>query len=777
MIEYPRHYFEDEVREGFYITGMLKRIWAAQLEVLADIDKVCKRHNIKWFADCGTLMGVVRHGGYIPWDDDMDICMLRDDYERFLKIASEEMPEDGYFVFNLHYDEFYEHFLSRVTNGHGLNFDDKFLEKFHDCYLPIGIDIFPIDYLSRNKEYEENRFVVAKQVFNAGDHIKQQEERKEEYEQLLLETEKLLGKTYDKSRSMKQRFYEAADDVFSLVSPMDSDEVVLMCYWLGFRNHKYKLASFRETVNMPFEFTELPVPVEYDNVLKVEYGDYMRPVKAGGVHEYPFFEKMEDKLVGMVDNYILKYKFSPADLKNDDRDSTDHVKAQVTSYLNTTEEAHMAVIASLAGGNAELCLKLLAACQESAINIGNLIEKAYGEGYEAVASLEAYCEGIYELYNAIAGGEFGSADAVGVQTYIETLLADMKTALSKYVTERKEMVFIPYRADYWDGLHSMWEEAIAAGEYDVTVVPIPYYKKTAMGGYADEYYEGKEFPDFLNITDYHDYNFKLRHPDIIVTQQPYDECNYCIGVGTEYYSRVLKKYTEQLIYVTPFVLDEIEDRNGKAWKTMDYFCTVPGISHADKVMVQSESMRRSYIDKLVEFTGEEYREVWEKKIDGSGVPLQKAIEKRKADKTKAHAMDSVSDEWRSKIEKTDGSLRKIVLFNMGVATLAQYGGKAVDKLEQVLRVFKENREEITLVWHSNAHARKTMKKLDLVTRDRFARCIENYKSEDWGLYTESTEYTSLIELADAYYGDAGHEAHEMRLLKKPVMLLNVEITD
>ena len=69
--EYPQDYFEDEIRDGFYVNGFMKRCWAAQMEVLTDIDRVCEKYGIKWYADCGTLLGAVRHGGFIPWDDDV----------------------------------------------------------------------------------------------------------------------------------------------------------------------------------------------------------------------------------------------------------------------------------------------------------------------------------------------------------------------------------------------------------------------------------------------------------------------------------------------------------------------------------------------------------------------------------------------------------------------------------------------------------------------------------------------------------------------------------
>ena len=773
-MEYPRHYFEDEVREGFYVMGMMKRVWAAQLEVLSEIDKVCRKHNIKWFADCGTLLGAVRHGGYIPWDDDMDICMLRDDYERFLKVAQDELPEE-YIVFNCHFEEFFDLYISRVTNGHGLNFDKDFLNKYHECYLPIGIDVFPLDYLSGNEDYEEARYELCREMFIASDNVSEDSEDIDDYLGMLRDTEKVLKKKYDESRSLRQRYFEATDDAFSVVPPEDAVAAVLMPYWVKDRSHRYKLSNFRGTINVPFEYSEVPVPIEYDSVCKVEYGDYMRPVKAGGVHDYPFFEKMEGRLQELVNHYYLKYVFDPEHLKNEERKNANGVKKQVQGFLQVAQEAHNMVAVSLQGGQPDACLELLSMCQESAINIGNLIEKAYGEGVHAVTALENYCEGVYELYNAIAGGEFGADDAHGVAGFLDGIYNELGNVLKQEIIDRKEMVFIAYRADYWDAYDSMWEKAVSSGEYDVHVIPVPYYKKTAMGGYADEYYEADEFPEKLKVLDYRDYDIALRHPDIIVTQQPYDECNYTIGIKQDYYSANLKKHTEQLIYVAPFILDEIDDKGGKAWKTMEYFCTVPGVVHPDKVIVQSESMRQAYIDKLTEFTGEEYRKVWEDKIDGSGVPLADALLKKQQDAKKSDLIDKLPEEWKKIITKPDGSLKKIVLYNLSAASLAQYGDKAISKLNSVLATFKENQEDIALIWHANPHIKKTLKRTALVMRDKYVKAVENYILEGWGIFTETNDSSTLIRLADAFYGDGGNEPHKMRLLKKPVMLQNIEL--
>ena len=98
-MEFLNSYFEDEVRDGFYIPSMVKRAWAAELKVFDEVDRICRKYGIAYFADWGTLLGAVRHQGFIPWDDDFDIVMLRKDYERFLQVAEKELP-DGFAVFN-----------------------------------------------------------------------------------------------------------------------------------------------------------------------------------------------------------------------------------------------------------------------------------------------------------------------------------------------------------------------------------------------------------------------------------------------------------------------------------------------------------------------------------------------------------------------------------------------------------------------------------------------------------------------------------------------------
>ena len=812
-MDYPHKFFEDEVREGFYIMGEVKRAWAAQIEVLHVIDKICKKHNIRWWADNGTLLGTIRHGGYIPWDDDLDICMLRDDYFKFKQVAKDELPE-GFFCLTLtDEDPFYE-YLMRVVNGKKFNFDEDFLKKFYDCQYPVGIDIFPLDYVAQDPQNEKTRKEIALQLMACGDSIEEDDKTADndpEFTKLIIAVEKLCGQKIDKSRPMKQQMFMAAEILFTLYGSEGATEVVLMPYWLQYNDHKYPIDCFRELVMMPFEHIEIPVPVEYDRVLRIEYGDYMKLYKAGGVHNYPFFEQLEDLLIERIDKYYFRYKFNPDDIKNDERNNKLTTKKQVVNYIAMTGEAHEAIVLMASQGKLDVACDLLAACQESTINIGNLLEAAYGEGFGAVSILEEYCESVYQLYQAIAGGEFGSEDAVGIAGFLSDIFGRMKQILKEEVIDRKEIVFIPYRADYWSSMEGMWKQAVKDGSYDVYVVPVPYYKKTARSELTDMYYEGDEFPEYVDVTDYKDYSFEKRHPDIIVTQNAFDECNYVISLGNEHYSRNLRKHTEKLVYVQPFIIDEIEGEDSKAWKTLDYFCAVPGVVRADKVIVQSEQMRETYIKRLTKLAGENTADIWKEKVQGISAMVwcellgiafndkdeeeptacekkvrtsydnseckEDRIDKNSDDRFefKKGIIDKLPDEWKKIIIKPNGDIKKIILYNVSVASFAQNSEKIIPKIEHTLEVFEDAVDDVAVIWYVNPHLQRVLKKINLLLKDKFEKITKRYKSEGWGIYAETKTYDDLVELADAFYGDPGNMAHMMRNDKRPVMLQNIDV--
>lgn len=810
-MNYPHKYFEDEVREGFFIVGEVKRSWAAQIEVLTEIDRICKKHNIKWFADNGTLLGTIRHKGYIPWDDDLDICMLRDDYFKFKEVAKSELS-GGFACLTLTDDDPFYEYLMRVVSGKKFNFEKDYLDKFYDCQFPVGVDIFPLDYVALDDKVEETRKEIALQVMACADSIEKDDpaaEKNFEFKKLVKAVEDLTGARIDKSKPIKQQMFMAAEVLFTLYGSKDAKYVVLMPYWLQHNDHKYPIECFRESVMMPFENIEIPVPVEYDKVLRIEYGDYMQLYKAGGVHGYPFFEQLENLLIEKIDKYYFRYKYNPDDLTDNEREKTLTTKKQVVNFINMTKEAHDAIVLMVSQGKADVACDLLCACQESAINIGNLIEAAYGEGFSAVSILEEYCESVYQLYQALLNGEFGASDAAGIATFLLDIYQRMNDILEKQVINVKEIVFIPYRSDYWPGMEELWKIACQTDDWHVSVVPVPYYKKTARSELADMYYEGEDLPSYVDIIDYKTYDFEKRHPDIIVTQNSFDECNYVMSLGKEHYSRILRKYTDKLVCISPFVIDEIEDEESKAWKTLDYFCAVPGVVRADKVIVQSENMKKTYIKRLTQMAGEETLDIWEDKICSKGLKTwnsllgikdnneaddidgaaketvifgdDKEIAEKEKDisaceiEEKRDLIKSLPKDWQDKIVKPGDDFKKIILYNVSVSSFAQYGEKIIKKIESSLEALKNASDDIAVVWYVNPQLNKTLKRINLTLRDKFGRITEKYKSENWGIYADMADYDLLLKICDAFYGDAGNIPHVLRNGKKPVMIQNIDI--
>ena len=121
MAHFPKDYFQGETRDGFYIEPMMKCAWAAMIEVFEVAAEICEKHGIRYFADYGTLLGAVRHQGFIPWDDDMDISMFRDDYMHFLEVAPSEFPA-GWCVHSIYENPFHDQLHATVKNGNKINY-------------------------------------------------------------------------------------------------------------------------------------------------------------------------------------------------------------------------------------------------------------------------------------------------------------------------------------------------------------------------------------------------------------------------------------------------------------------------------------------------------------------------------------------------------------------------------------------------------------------------------------------------------------------------------
>ena len=294
MIQFDETFFEPEIREGFYVSRMMKRLWAAQMIVLAEIDRVCSKHQILWFADNGTLLGAVRHKGYIPWDDDMDICMLREDYDRFLEIAAGELPE-GYVIRNIHTDPDCLDLTTRILNSDSIRLDSEYLTRNAGFPYVAGVDIFPLDALSEDEEEERLRCEQIKEITRLGELLINSPDAGET-EDLLKKVQKEHHVKFRDGR-LSTELNLLLESLYSRFSGKKTPFVALIHYWAeNMQNHRYERRMFDMRLTLPFENMRLYVPGMYEEVLRIEYGDYMRIVRKWDLHTFPIYAPQEKQL-------------------------------------------------------------------------------------------------------------------------------------------------------------------------------------------------------------------------------------------------------------------------------------------------------------------------------------------------------------------------------------------------------------------------------------------------------------------------------------------------
>ncbi len=612
-MEFPKSYFEDEVRDGFYVSALMKRAWAAQLEILEDIDRVCKKHNIEYFAIAGTLLGAIRHGGFIPWDDDLDIVMKREDYDKFSRVAQEELRE-FYVVNNIENCSEKEHcefYITRVYNGKSIRTDFEHMKKFHGFPYVIGIDIFPLDYLPQT---EQDAQALREELMMLSTLMEKVSKlRKEELEIRLKEIEQTYHMEFDRKKSITHQLHVLADQLGKRFQGKDAKYVVDIPTYITSGN-KLPKSIFDKTVKVPFENIMIPAPAGYAEFLQLHYGDYMKTVKGGSTHDYPCFDKQRLLYEANHAPLFKTYLFDKKDICDEHKPINDGktLKEIAGNMVALLSKMHQAMVDLMEAGDFEQVLSMLETCQESAIALGTKIEAVKGEGHVTVTVLENYCEALYTIYEAILG-----SIEMDVQTAIDLLmnrLAAINESICDEIIDKKTAVFLPFKASSWDTLESAWKKMKENAAYDVYAVPIPYYDRNVMGPVEDLHYEGENYPDYVTVYDYQSFDLECLHPDMIFIQNPYDEYNISTSVPPSFYARNLKNYTEQLVYIPYFILDEIAPTDGCAMESTKYFVTTPGVVLADTVIVQSKAMREVYINKLIEFAGEETKSIWEEKI-------------------------------------------------------------------------------------------------------------------------------------------------------------------
>lgn len=247
----------------------LKKAQKIMIIILQEIDKICTENNIKYWLDSGSLIGAVRHKGFIPWDDDLDIGMLREDYNRFLKLAEDKL-NSCFFLQSEFNEREYANPFAKIMIKNTLwveSMTQKAIKR--NC---IFVDIFPYDKIPQN--------IILQKIAVAKHYI--------------LNNAILMKCNYpcDKSKTIKSRFFVFLGHLYSFIFSLDKlkkkrlklhtkynnlkQKFYITKYGGNFYKNQNPISSYEDIILCKFENFLFPIPKEYDSILTNLYGDYLK---------------------------------------------------------------------------------------------------------------------------------------------------------------------------------------------------------------------------------------------------------------------------------------------------------------------------------------------------------------------------------------------------------------------------------------------------------------------------------------------------------------------
>ena len=643
-MKFDQEYFESEVRSGFFVPGIMKRCWAAQMEILSDIDKICRKHNLKWSLAYGSIMGAARHKGFIPWDDDMDIYMRRDDFEVFRSVYKDEMPASCEMRGPV--TPGYDNWIWRVVNTAGVGYSDEFMEKYHGFPYSAGIDIFVLEFVSSNVEETKARdaaavcnLVLIHFLMNAWSttkapkgcvpqaitlselaKVKKKNTWRKELETMLEKHERFCHVKFNRNESILDQAFRLHEELCKRFTAGESEKAAVLGWWLTNKKDLYPVDYLEHTKKVDFENTTAYIPETYDADLRKIFGDWTVPQRYSG-HGYPYFLSTENLVLERAKGKMANpyfYEFDSKDLEVTKNPKKDTYKVAVleilkimSELLHGLEKAHFA--------DTDLVVNLLTDLQQVSIDLGECIEDRYTNAGKIVKRLEDYCEEIYVLYQKVTEAEDLSAISEECESALGELCDNfllIRSKVGRHILDKKEVIFAPLQYKHWDNLKELFQRLKENPAYDVYIMPLPYYRKDGlMERTCDTVNEKDLFADEgVMVLDAASTDLVSRHPEYLIIDWAADQYDSTLNVEEEFYTKHLAEITDHLVYVPWIKVDEFTTEETLMMRSAKFYLSTPGVIKADYSFVQSEKMADTYRKVLTEFAGEDTAEIWDGKI-------------------------------------------------------------------------------------------------------------------------------------------------------------------
>lgn len=274
----------------------LTRVHETNLKMLKEIDRICRKYKIKYALDAGTLLGAVRHQGFIPWDDDVDVVFTRTNYEMFAKVVRRELPEAMSFVEpnEYHGGKAFFDFVPRIIYEKSQKFEDSGKTAFYDDKISrLWVDLFVVDDLPEGKMAKSLSKLIRCVVYGLalGHRWKIQYSDYKGIMKLFVGVLSNLGKLVP---------FPVTYKLWRFLDHKKGDRDSRLCFYSNYAPDYYYVEVEKEWVNqvkeVPFEDTKLFIPAGWEPYLKQVYGDYMKlPPKEKQIPEH---SDMEIKIYG-----------------------------------------------------------------------------------------------------------------------------------------------------------------------------------------------------------------------------------------------------------------------------------------------------------------------------------------------------------------------------------------------------------------------------------------------------------------------------------------------